>query len=281
MSTAVVAGTHDIASQIPDEQRTMIDAPVKDADYSVPALARGLAVLGLFNARTRSLSMQEIAQRLNVSTSALYRIVFTLTDMGYLNKHNSQYELGARVISDGFSYLASRDIVDVAMPHLNQLRDRTSLSCHLAVRENTESLYVYRAFAAQRLSVNIPVGTRIACHCTAIGRMLLTGLDQVELAALYQHIRLDDYPAPAPRTQLELQDMIEGDRARGWVLHRSDYSTAIAMAIKDHRGEVTAAINLSGPDAVMDPEGATEKFEALLRECSTKISADLGYVEDR
>jgi DNA-binding IclR family transcriptional regulator len=44
---------------------------------------------------------------------------------------------------------------------------------------------------------------------------------------------------------------------------------------------VTAAINLSGPDAVMDPEGATGKFEALLRECSTKISADLGYVEDR
>jgi len=277
MSATVVAGTHDIDSQIPEEQRTMIDAPVKDADYSVPALARGLAVLGLFNARTRSLSMQEIAERLNVSTSALYRIVFTLTDTGYLNKHNSQYELGARVISDGFNYLASRDIVDVAMPHLNQLRDRTSLSCHLAVRENTESLYVYRAFAAQRLSVNIPVGTRIACHCTAIGRMLLTGLDQVELAALYQHIRLDDYPAPAPRTQLELQDMIEGDRARGWVLHRSDYSTAIAMAVKDHRGQVTAAINLSGPDAVMDPKGATEKFEALLRECSARISADLGY----
>jgi len=75
--------------------------------------------------------------------------------------------------------------------------------------------------------------------------------------------------------------MIKEDRARGWVLHRSDYSTAIAMAVKDHRGEVTAAINLSGPDAVMDPEGAKEKFEVLLRECSTKISADLGYIDDR
>lgn len=259
----------------------MNDAPVKDADYSVPALARGLAVLGLFNARTRSLNMQEIAERLNVSTSALYRILYTLTDTGYLNKRNTHYELGARVISDGFSYLASRDIVDVAMPHLNDLRDRTSLSCHLSVRENTESLYVYRAFAAQRLSVNIPVGTRIACHCTAIGRMLLTGLNKAELAMLYQHIRLDDYPAPAPRTQLELQDMIEADKERGWVLHRSDYSTAIAMAIKDHRGAVVAAVNLSGPDAVMDPEGATEKFEALLHECSTKISADLGCIEGK
>lgn len=143
----------------------IIESPDKDTDYSVPALARGLSVLAMFDARTRSLSMQEIAARLGITPSAVYRILFTLTDMGYLNKHNTQYELGARVISDGFSYLASRDIVEVAMPHLNDLRDRTSLSCHLSIREQTDSLYLYRAFAAQRLSVNIPVGThRLPLH---------------------------------------------------------------------------------------------------------------------
>jgi DNA-binding IclR family transcriptional regulator len=253
------------------------ETPDKDTDYSVPALARGLSVLGMFNARTRSLSIQDIAERLGVSTSAVYRILFTLTDMGYLNKHNAQYELGARVISDGFSYLASRDIVEVAMPHLNQLRDRTSLSCHLSIREQTDSLYLYRAFAAQRLSVNIPIGTRIACHCTAMGRMLLTALDDSALGALYQHIPLDDYPTPAPRTLPQLQALIQGDRQQGWVQHRSDYSTAIATSVKDHTGQVSAAINLSGPDAVMDPEGARERFLELLLECSAKISRDCGF----
>ncbi|MCV4343726.1 IclR family transcriptional regulator [Pseudomonas capsici] len=252
----------------------------KDTDYIVPALARGLSVLGMFDARTRSLGINEIAERLEVSTSAVYRILFTLTHMGYLNKVNSQYELGTRVISDGFSYLASRDIVEVAMPHLNELRDRTSLSCHLSIREQTDSLYLYRAFAAQRLSVNIPVGTRIACHCTAMGRMLLTALSEAELGALYQHIRLDDYPPPAPRTLPELQGLIQSDRERGWVLHRSDYSTAIATSIKDHKGQVTAAINLSGPDAVMDPEGAKERFQVLLLECSATISRELGHKSD-
>ncbi len=154
----------------------MTDTTEKDTDYIVPALARGLSVLGMFSAQTRSLGMHDIAERLGVSTSAVYRILFTLTDMGYLDKNGTQYELGARVISDGFSYLASRDIVDVAMPHLNRLRDQSSLSCHLSIREQTDSLYLYRAFAAQRLSVNVPVGTRIACHCTAMGRMLLTAL---------------------------------------------------------------------------------------------------------
>jgi DNA-binding IclR family transcriptional regulator len=256
---------------------TTLETPDKDTDYNVPALARGLSVLGMFDASTRSLSMQEIAARLGVSTSAVYRILFTLTDMGYLNKYNTHYELGSRVISDGFSYLASRDIVEVAMPHLNALRDRTSLSCHLSIREHTDSLYLFRAFAAQRLSVNIPVGTRIACHCTAMGRMLLTALDEGQLGALYQHIRLDDYPTPAPRTLPELQAMIAGDRERGWVLHRSDYSTAIATSIRDHKGEVSAAINLSGPDAVMDPPGARERFLELLLDCSASISRDLGY----
>lgn len=249
----------------------------KDTDYSVPALARGLSVLGMFNARTRTLSIQDIAERLGVSTSAVYRILFTLTDMGYLNKLNTHYELGARVISDGFSYLASRDIVEVAMPHLNLLRDRTSLSCHLSIREQTDSLYLFRAFAAQRLSVNIPIGTRIACHCTAMGRMLLTQLADAQLGQLYQHVRLDDYPTPAPRTLPQLQSLIAEDRERGWVLHRSDYSTAIATSIKDHTGQVRAAINLSGPDAVMDPEGAKDGFQSLLLECSASISRELGY----
>lgn len=107
--------------------------------------------------------------------------------------------------------------------------------------------------------------------------MLLTGLNEADLASLYQHIRLDDYPPPAPRTQPELQKVTQEDRLRGWVLHRSDYSTAIAMAVKDHWGEVIAAINLSGPDAVMDPDGAKQNFEALLRDCSSKISRDLGH----
>lgn len=255
----------------------MLETPDKDVDYLVPALARGLAVLGLFNAQVRSLSIQDIAERLEVSTSAIYRILVTLTHMGYLNKLNSHYELGARVVSDGFSYLASRDIVEVAMPALNALRDRTSLSCHLSIREHTDSLYLYRAFAAQRLSVNIPVGTRIACHCTAMGRMLLTALNDDQLGALYQHIRLDDYPPPAPRTLPELQAMIREDRERGWVLHRSDYSTAIATSIRDHTGQVAAAINLSGPDAVMDPDGARQRFQALLLESSATISRELGY----
>lgn len=253
------------------------DAIERETDYRVPALQRGLTVLQMFNARERTLTMPEIAERLGVTVSAIYRIVYTLTEMGYLRKiAKNTYELGPQVVSEGFAYLASRDIVEIAMPHLNALRDRTSLSCHLTSREQTESLYLYRAFAAQRLSVNIPIGTRLPCHCTAMGRMLLTGLTPEALAALYQHVRLDDYPPPAPKTLPELQQLIAEDRQRGWVMHRSDYSTAIACAIHNHLGEVVAAINLSGPEAVMDNGFAQDRYREELIATAEAISRELG-----
>lgn len=249
----------------------------RETDYRVPALQRGLTILQMFSARERTLGMNDIAERLGVSVSAIYRIIHTLTEMGYLRKiAKNTYELGPQIVSDGFSYLASRDIVDLAMPHLNALRDRTSLSCHLTIREQTDSLYVYRAFAAQRLSVNIPIGTRLPCHCTAMGRMLLTGLTDSELESLYQHVRLDDYPPPAPKTLPELQAMVAEDRERGWVLHRSDYSTAIACAIHNHLGQVVAAINLSGPEAIMDNGMAQDRYREALEQTAQAISRELG-----
>ncbi|UTW08908.1 IclR family transcriptional regulator [Pseudomonas benzenivorans] len=254
-----------------------IEEMERETDYRVPALQRGLSILGMFSARERILSMSDMAERLGVSSSAVYRIVQTLVDMGYLRRvGRNAFELGTRVISDGFSYLASRDIVEVSMPHLNALRDRTSLSCHLSIRDQTDSLYLYRALAPQRLTVNIPVGTRLPCHSTAMGRMLLTGLDELELAQLYHNVRLDDYPLPAPRTLPELQQLIARDREQGQVVHRSDYSTAIATAIYDHQGQVVAAINLSGPDAVMTTPFAQEQFLKSLLATRDSISGELG-----
>jgi IclR family transcriptional regulator, pca regulon regulatory protein len=252
----------------------------ESGSYQVPSLERGLLILQMFRRDRRTLSMAEMAQELGVSVSSIYRIVQKLNAMNYLSKvGKSSYELAPQVLTDGFRYLASRDLVDIAMPHLNALRDRTSLSCHLSIRDQTDSLYIYRAFAFQRLSVNIPIGTRIPCHCSAMGRVLLSGLSRTELDGLYQHSRLDDYPLPAPKTLPELLKLIDGDRDKGWVLHRSDYSTAIASGVIDHSGRIVAAINLSGPEAVLDNADIQSHYRSELFDTAKAISRELGAAE--
>lgn len=250
---------------------------MSEKDYTVPALYKGLRILEMFDSNFRALSQVEMADRLGVSTSSIYRIVQTLTSMGYLNKIGTNtYALGTQVVSRGFSYLASREIVEVAAPFITRLRDSTSLSSHVGVRDGTEVLYVFRALALQRVSVNVPVGTRFPLHTTAMGRALLMGMAPGELQSLFQGQRLDGYPRPAPQTMPELIALCEKERAQGWTRHYSDHSTALAVPIRNFTGQVIAAINISGPDPVMNAEGVMETLLSELRQTASEIMRQVG-----
>lgn len=251
-----------------------------EKNYTVPALARGLAILALFNARDRVLTTNDFAAHLGASTSSIYRIVQTLTDMQYLKKlARNTYELGPAVISQGFAFLADRDIIDVSGTHLKQLCETTSVSCHLAIRDGRDTIYVYRAQASQRLSVNVPVGTRLPCHSNALGRMLLIGLNDEELGQLYLGAQLDSAPQPSPQSLPELRQLLEADGARGYALNKSDFATAIAAPLRNYTSEVVAAINVSGPDIFMQGKASYDEITAQLLLTAAAISAELGYRE--
>lgn len=251
---------------------------IVEKDYTVPALARGLNILEMFSHQQRVLSTNEFAEHLGVSTSSIYRIVQTLTEMQYLKKvARNTYELGPAVVSLGYSFLASRDIIDVSAPHLNQLRDITSVSCHLAIRDGRETIYIYRALASQRLSVNVPLGTRLPCHINALGRVLLGGISDEELGRLYFGAQLDGVPKPNPQSLPELRQRIKEETARGYALSQSDFATAIAAPVRNYANEVVAAINISGPDIFMQGEAINREITAQLLNTAAAISVELGY----
>lgn len=246
---------------------------MSEKDYTVPALQRGLQILDMFDSNNRHLTLAQIAQALNVSSSSLYRIIHTLITMGFLNKISSNtYELGSKVLSSGFSYLASREIVELSAPFITKLRDTTSLSSHLAIREGTQCLYVFRALALQRLSVNVPVGTRLPCEITAMGRALLSGLRANALEILYQGKRFDDLPTPAPQTLPDLISQCESEYQQGCHISTSDYSIAIAVPVYGYNGDVIAAINVSGPEAIMIKADIQERLIRTLQAVSKEIT---------
>src|SRR5690606_24002373 len=108
-----------------------------DSRYVVPALSRGLALLGTFSAERTSLTLSQISKAVGLSRSSSYRLVYTLEEMGFLlrDKSNKAYRLGTRILGLGFAYLASPELVELARPHLEALRDRTNCSAHLGVVE--------------------------------------------------------------------------------------------------------------------------------------------------
>lgn len=252
--------------------------PEKNGEaYLVPALKRGLQILEMFSGKDKVLTLNDFAERLKVSTSSIYRTVVTLTELNYLNKiERNNYELGPMVLSNGFVYLASREIVEIAAPYLLELRDESSASCHLAIRDGVQAIYLYRAPSPQKLSVNVPVGSRFHCHTVAAGRSLLTGLSDEKLTELFAGVALDRFSPPTPTSLPSLRQIIAEDRKRGFSVNRSDFATAIAVPIKNYAGQVVAAVNVSAPDTLMGEEAVRKSLTALLQKTAEKISAELG-----
>jgi DNA-binding IclR family transcriptional regulator len=245
--------------------------------YIVPALKRGLQILELFSRSRRVLTVSDFAAGLGVSVSSIYRTVVTLTELHYLKKvGRNSYELGPMVLSRGFCYLASRDIVQVAAPGINALRDETSASCHLAVREGLEAVYLYRAHSLQVLAVNVPIGTRFMCHTVAIGRALLFGLENEELGHLYGGVALDGHRSGAPRSLPELRMLVAREREQGYSVSSSDFSTAFAAPLVNFAGEVVGAVNVSVPDFFITDPAVRQRLTACLLEAAARISQRLG-----
>lgn len=259
------------------------DTKPDPSTYIAPALQRGLAILELFTPRRRVLTLSEIAAALGVGRASAFRLVYTLEHLGYLGRveEGKSYRLAPRAMQLGYHYLSGLDGMEVAIPFIDALRDTTQISAHMAVRDGTEVVYVYRAQSHMTLSSNIAVGYRLPAHATAMGRMLLSGLGDEAIAQLYTGVRLDRYSDATAVTLTSLIQQVAEDRRRGWTMNRSSFVSgivAIAAAIRDHRGQVVAAINLSGPSAAMDKPATLDHLTAKVVETAATISRELGYL---
>lgn len=247
------------------------------SNYIVPALQRGLQILELFTAENGKLSVKEITEALGSTTSQIYRTLHTLENMQYLEKcDDKKYRLGPQVMHRAFSYLASNEITEVAAAPMRRLRDNTSATAHLAVRSGIEVIYQFRVQSRQQLVPNFPIGTRLAAHRCAVGRMLLSGLPDEKIKELYRNITLDDSPIDSPRSLPALLEQLKQDKINKYACNASHDSKAIAAPIVNYRGEVIAAVNISSIHLNIEENNIPTELLNSLLQCAKQVSEHFG-----
>ncbi|HVZ54597.1 MAG TPA: IclR family transcriptional regulator [Pseudolabrys sp.] len=251
--------------------------------YIVPGLERGLTILQLFGDDGKIIRLAEIARQLGVPRSSAFRLVYTLETLGFVErtKDGYGYRLGSRVLSLGFAYLSSTEVVNVARDPLNALNRRTGLGVNLAVREGTDIVHLIRIASRGPFTSNLQVGQRRPAHAAPMGRVLLCELPDEELAALYPgKDPLPRYTASTPTTLDQLRKLLARDRARGYVISLGTFvpsGCSLSAPVRDATGKIIAAINISGArDPALEKElGGKLKDELLAT--AAEISASLGY----
>ncbi|MGH8383630.1 IclR family transcriptional regulator [Pseudomonas sp.] len=218
--------------------------------YIVPGLERGLLLLCEFSRQNRTLTAPELARRLELPRSTIFRLLTTLETMGFVTRSGNEYRLGMSVLRLGFEYLASLELTELGQPLLARLCDHLNYPSNLVVRDGRSIVYVAKVSPPSVFSSAVNVGTRLPAHATVLGRILLEDLSLAELRELYPEEHLEQHSPCTPKTVLELFDLVQSDRQRGYVSGEGFFESSIstiAAPVRDHSGRVVAAMGVTIP----------------------------------
>ena len=253
-----------------------------DSDrYTVPGLERGLRILGEFSRREPTLSAPELARRLGVPRSTVFRLLVTLENMGFIERtaDGRAHRLGLAVLRLGFEYLGSLGIVELGRPLLERLRDDTGHAASLVVRDGRDIVYLQRAASFSPFASSVTVGTRLPAHATVLGHVLLGDLSLSQLRALYPEPQLAGSSANTPANADALFDLVQQTRARGYVLAEGFFEPhicTVAAPVHGADGHVSAAIGLTVPGGGIAEEQRAP-LVAQVRGAATQLATLLNF----
>lgn len=261
---------------MPDERQSDEQA----CKYLIPGLERGLKLLMAFSRQHKEMTFAELHRLTKMPKASAYRVVQTLEYLGFLqrNARSNTFSLGSNVLRLGFDFLTSMDVVQVGQPVIEALRDSSQCSSHLAIRDGRDVIYVARVSAVGAQINEVRVGTRLPAHRTSLGRMLLSQISRKEFELLYPEETLPDSAEGTPANREALWEMLQKDRARGYVIGESFYHygiSSIVYPIFNQEGAVEAVVSILVPYVEIPKEDKERLMEEVSR-AADKISSFLG-----
>jgi IclR family transcriptional regulator, KDG regulon repressor len=249
---------------------------------AVPAVSRALDILELFLERP-TLTAAQIAERLGLPRTSVHELVTTLADRGYIEVADggpTRFRLGMRLFQLGSQFAEQLDLVREAQDAATEVAAACDETVHVAIRDGDSVVYVAKVDSTHPVRMVSAVGRRLPAHCTAVGKMLLSGLTAQALDETYP--RGQDLVAMTPNsisTRARLRAHLAQVRARGVAYDEcesNDSVRCVAAAVRDRSGDMVAAMSISVPAARWTEE-RNAAWTELVRAGADSLSERLGY----
>ena len=133
-----------------------------------------LDVLDAFSRDRRTLSLSEVARAIDVPLSTAHRLIGELCSWGGLERDDGgRYRIGLRLWELGALAPRALGLREAALPFMEDLYEVTHENVQLAVRDETEVVFVERFAGRNAVAVYTEVGGRFSLAPTGVGLVLL------------------------------------------------------------------------------------------------------------
>lgn len=241
------------------------------------SLEKGLSVLSIFTAKHRSMTIAEVGKYCEMNKSSAQRMVYTLEQLGFLEKHpkTRRYQLTVKALSLGFNYLSTNPLIDVANPFLSELTNITQETVCLTEPYNNEMVYIARFISAKFVPVHMPIGSRIPMYCTSAGRAYLSALEESDQTKILNSSPLEQHTAHTETNINKIQNMLAEAKQLGYAINKEELflgDMALGSPIINSQGHPIAAVHIVAPNSRWTISEAKEKLAPSLIACARSLS---------
>ncbi len=252
--------------------------------YLINSILRACNILKCFSGDKTYFKISDLAHQLHLDRSTIYRILLSLEKCGLVEKDRKtgEFSLGIAAFEIGNTYLRKTDLIRISKPIMTDLALKVQETVHLAVLSDTEIVYIDKVDSPRALGMMSKIGQRAPVHCTALGKVLLAFQTEDELSRIINEIRLKSCTRNTITSKGKLMEELEEVSKQGYALDRREHEEGvecIGAPIRDHLGDVIAALSISGPQQKINTP-SEKRFTKEVRNAASQISSKLGYLEN-
>ena len=244
----------------------------------VAGLGKGLQVIEAFDDDSARQTIADVAARCGLTRAAARRYLLTLQHLGYARSDGKHFSLTPKVLRLGQSYMHSARLPRLVQPELNRLAGTLKEASSAGVLDGNDVLCVAALSVGRIVSATLQPGTRVPAYCTSNGRVLLSALPEAEADAWIARQTLLPLTPRTVSTPRRLANEVARTRAQGYATVDQELETGlrtIAVPLKNVRGEVLAAINVSVHAAQLSMERLVERCLPALLQTRANLRAML------
>lgn len=238
--------------------------------------AKVLALLEAFTPDTPEMTLSDLARRAGVSLPTAHRRAAELLEWGALERcPQGRYRIGLRLWELGSLAPRGLGLRETALPFLEDLYEITRENVQLAVRQDTEVVFVERIAGRSAIPVRTRVGGRFALHATGVGLVLLAHA-RVDVQEQLLQAPLTRFSPKTITDPAALREKLAAIRQNGFAISDGQVTTdalSVAAPVTESDGSVIAAVSLVVPAESTQPTMLAPVVRAAARSISRAVQA--------
>jgi len=154
--------------------------------YIAPSVKRTFEILKAVASARDGLGISELARDLNMAKSTVHGMTSALEDAGALVRDSvtKRYALGFTVFELGRAAYSQLDMKSLARPVMENLMEKTHTSVFLGAQNGEHVTVLDVVESKSELKITSPIGTSIPLIAGAVGKVLLSRMDEEQALRL-------------------------------------------------------------------------------------------------